>query len=188
MSSQLKLWTEKQKKWTLALAIVVPIALLHKHASKKWFILANSKLRYRIHQRACLFPFTHTASTQAHKEWKSFSRWALSSAPCLSSNWFFLPLNPVFWKHCYYPPVARCTDECLSTLSPMFLSQSLSKCWINQPFNSMSYHEAAKPHDRPIPTLFLLFFPWTKTSLLCGFSCLPHEVICTLVETFTCTF
>lgn len=72
----------------------------------------------------------------------------------------FSPLNPVFWKHCYYPPVARCTDECLSALSAMFLSQSLSKCWINQPFNSRSYHDAAKPHDRPfpIPTVFLLFF------------------------------
>lgn len=165
----------KTEEWTLALALVA-------HIQKTPYL--NSKLRYSIHQRACLFHFPYTVpirltSTQAHKEWKSFSRWALPSAPCISSNRFFLPVNPVFWKHCYYPPVAHCTDECLSILSPMFLSQSLSKCWINQPFNSRSYHEASKLHDRPfaIPTVFLLFFQQRHLPSV-------DSGVCTLVEAF----
>lgn len=151
----------KTNEGILALALVVPVALLLKHTSKNSLFYQTVNI-HTVYTKMPAFPPVQikSASTQAHEEQKSLSRWALSSAPCRSSNWFFLPLNPVFWKHCYYPPVAYCTDECLSTLSPMFLSQSLSTCWINQPFNSRSYHEAAKPHDRPfpIPAIFLLFF------------------------------
>lgn len=171
------------------MALVVTSAMLLKSAfNTVWLYFTTQHSIYNKHQRASVFSFKYavlirSASAQAHKEWKSFSRWALSSASCLSYNWFLLLLNHVFWKHCYYPPVAYCTDECFSTFSPMFPSQSLSKCWINQAFNSRSYHEAAKPHFQ-----FLkypcCFFP-TKKSLLCGFWYLSHRIISTLAEAFT---
>ena len=125
------------------------------------------------------------ASTQNHKEQKSFSRWALSSAPCMSSNWFFffVTLNHVFWKHCYYPPMAHCTDECLSTSSPMFLSQSLSKCWINQPFNSRSYHEAAKPHFQFLH--YSCCFLQQRHLFSVDSAFLSHNIICTMAGMFT---
>ncbi len=158
-----ELETEEQ---ILVLAPVVAVVLLFK-CTFSFFLLANGKLVLETPKSK---PFLwHNAPIKRPPKSSTDNRKVLANGyfslpPARAPIDISLPLNTLLWKHCYYPPVAHCTDECLPTLSPMFPSQSLSKCWINQPFSSRSHHEAAKlmitQESAGIfsPTLFLLVF------------------------------